>query len=244
MAGEIVYESGEGFEKVEIGGATMYNVDCMEYMRTCADQSFDLAIVDPPYGINIGSNKGGIGRRKGDRKATYDMGDWDSAAPEQAYFDELARVSKHQIVWGANHFIDMIPKRTPCWIVWDKLFSNDVSFAAVELAWTSFESTAKKFSLSPLQNDRIHPTQKPVKLYEWLLMTYAKPGQAVLDTHLGSGSHAIAANRMGVKLTACEVDPGYFAKACERVDRDHAQVTLFAPELGEYAQRDMLGEMR
>ena len=218
------------FEKVTIGGATLYRGDCMDVLQQYPDGYFDLAIVDPPYGINIGDNKSGMGRRKGNKKATYDMGEWDSSAPDEAYFVELIRVSKHQIIWGANHFIDMIPKRSACWIVWDKLFSNDVSFAAVELAWTSFSSTAKKFSMSPLQDDRIHPTQKPIKLYEWLLANYAKPGQRVLDTHLGSGSHAIAANRAKFEFVGCEVDPGYFARSLERIRLDASQVSLFSPE--------------
>lgn len=225
---------------VVIGDATLYLVDCMEYLRTCADASFDLAIVDPPYGINIGDNKQGMGRRKGDKKADCDMGNWDSAAPGKDYFDEVRRVSKSQIIWGANHFIDMIPHRSPCWIVWDKMFSNEVSFAAVELAWTSFPTTAKKFAMSPLQDDRIHPTQKPVKLYEWLLLNYAKPGQLVLDTHLGSGSHAIAANRQGIKLTACEIDPGYFAKAQKRIEYDLQQTSLFAPEVVQPVQESLI----
>lgn len=217
-------------QPVTIGTSSLYNMDCMEFLRSCSDKSFDLAIVDPPYGINIGENKSGMGRRKGDRKASYDMGNWDASAPGKEYFDEVRRVSHHQIIWGANHFIDMIPHRSPCWIVWDKLFSNEVTFAAVELAWTSFPTTAKKFALSPLQDDRIHPTQKPVRLYEWLLTNYAKQGQRVLDTHLGSGSHAIAANRQGVELSACEIDPGYFGKSLERIRADLAQVSLFADE--------------
>lgn len=227
---------------VVIGDATLYLGDCMEYLRSCPEGAFDLAIVDPPYGINIGDNKSGMGRRKGDKKVTYDMGDWDSVAPGGDYFAELFRVSKNQIIWGANHFIDMIPHRSACWIVWDKLFSNEVTFAAVELAWTSFPSTAKKFTLSPTQDDRIHPTQKPVKLYEWLLLNYAKPGQRVLDTHLGSGSHAIAANRHGIKLTACEVHPGYFAGACARIEKDHLQASLFAPDAPKAEQVQLFGE--
>jgi site-specific DNA-methyltransferase (adenine-specific) len=225
---------------VIIGSASLYNMDCMEFLRTCPDKSFDLAIVDPPYGIHVGDNKSGMGRRKGNKKAEYDMGNWDSSPPDQLYFDEVRRVSKNQIIWGANHFIDMIPHRSPCWIVWDKLFSNDVTFAAVELAWTSFQSTAKKFSLSPLQDDRIHPTQKPVRLYEWLLSNYAEPGQKILDTHLGSGSHAIAANRSGVSLSACEIDPGYFAKSIRRIELDYKQATLFAPERAKQIQEPLL----
>lgn len=227
---------------VVIGRATLYNADCMEYMATCVDNAFDLAIVDPPYGINVGDNKAGMGRRKGNKRATYDMGDWDSSPPNQAYFDEVRRVSRNQIVWGANHFIDMLPTRSPCWIVWDKLFSNDVTFAAVELAWTSFGSTAKKFSLSPLQDDRVHPTQKPVRLYEWLLATYAASGQRVLDTHLGSGSHAIAANRLGLEFVGLEIDPGYFEAASSRIELDHSQARLFTPAPFVQEQAGMFGE--
>jgi site-specific DNA-methyltransferase (adenine-specific) len=212
-----------------IGSATLHHMDCMEFMSGLPDKAFDLAIVDPPYGISIGENKSGMGRRKGNKKAAYDMGDWDSSPPEQAYFDEMRRVSKNQIVWGANHFIDMLPMRSPCWIVWDKLFSNEVTFAAVELAWTSFGTTAKKFCLSPLQDGRIHPTQKPVKLYEWLLTNYAKPGNRILDTHLGSGSSAIAANNLGFEFVGMELDTGYFEAACKRVKQATSQDTLFAP---------------
>jgi len=200
--------------------------DCMELMADYPDKHFDLAIVDPPYGIRVGDNKQGMGRRKGDASATYKMGDWDHEAPPVEYFAELRRVSKHQIVWGANHFIERLPINSPCWIVWDKMFSNEVSFAAAELAWTSFDSTAKKFQCHPIQDERIHPTQKPVKLYDWLLTNYAKPGQRILDTHLGSGSHAIAAHYAGVHLTACEIDPDYFYAAKARIERETAQTAF------------------
>jgi len=200
--------------------------DCMELMADYPDKHFDLTIVDPPYGIRVGDNKQGMGRRKGDASATYKMGDWDHEAPPVEYFAELRRVSKHQIVWGANHFIERLPINSPCWIVWDKMFSNEVSFAAAELAWTSFDSTAKKFQCHPIQDERIHPTQKPVKLYDWLLTNYAKPGQRILDTHLGSGSHAIAAHYAGVHLTACEIDPDYFYAAKARIERETAQTAF------------------
>lgn len=225
---------------VIIDRATLYLGDCMDHLQSYSDNHFDLAIIDPPYGINIGDNKSGMGRRKGNKKAEYDMGDWDSAAPGKDYFDEVRRVSKNQIIWGANHFIDMIPHRSSCWIVWDKMFSNDVSFAAVELAWTSFTSTAKKFSISPLQDDRIHPTQKPIKLYEWLLQNYSSPGQKILDTHLGSGSHAIACNRAGVNLTAYEINPGYFEKSIRRIEADMRQDSLFAPAPVKQVQEPLL----
>lgn len=202
------------------------NMDCMDLMKEFPDKHFDLAIVDPPYGINIGANKSGMGRRKGDAKAKYDMGDWDSSPPDADYFKELFRISKNQIIWGANHFIDMIPIRSSCWIVWDKMFSSEVSFAQVELAWTSFDSTAKMFKSSPMQPDRIHPTQKPRALYSWLLMNYSKPGEKVFDSHLGSGSHAVSAHYFGVDLTASEIDKGYFDQASKRIHRETAQTEL------------------
>ena len=202
----------------------------MDLMRDTPDGFYDLAIVDPPYGINVGDNKAGMGRRKGDARATYKMGDWDSSPPPQEYFAEIRRVSKNQIVWGANHFIEMMPMNSPCWLIWDKRFSNEVSFAAAELAWTSFKSTAKKFECHPVQDGRIHPTQKPRALYDWLLANYAKPGQRILDTHLGSGSHAIACHYFGAHLTATEIDPDYFTAAVERIQRETQQVDMFTPE--------------
>ena len=210
-----------------LGGLEATCEDCMALMARYPDKHFDLAIVDPPYGISCGDNKSGMGRRKGDAKATYKMGDWDAVPSPPEYFDELRRVSKNQIIWGVNHYVSRMPWNSPCWIVWDKKFSNDVSFAAVELAWTSFDRTAKRFECTPLQGGRIHPTQKPVELYAWLLANFAEPGQRILDTHLGSGSHAIAAHYFGAHLTACEIDPDYYAAAMARIKRETAQTTLF-----------------
>ena len=222
--------------------------DCMDLMRDTPDGFFDLAIVDPPYGIGMGDKKSGMGRRKGDARASYKMGDWDHEAPPGEYFAELRRVSKNQIVWGANHFIERLPINSACWIVWDKMFSNEVSFAAAELAWTSFDSTAKKFQchplqdgrIHPLQDGRIHPTQKPVALYRWLLANYAKPGQRILDTHMGSGSIAIACHYFGAHLTATELDPDYFAAAVERIERETAQVELPLVAAPRIQQRPLL----
>lgn len=191
--------------------------DCMELMEEYPDNWFDLAIVDPPYGINVNVN---MGRRKGDKSSDYHkFAGGDACAPDAKYFKELRRVSKNQIVWGANHFISRMPYDSPCWIAWDKGFSEDVTFATFEMAWTSFNKTCKKFDM--------HPTQKPVKLYDWLLSKYAEKGQKILDTHMGSGSIAIACHYAQCHLTASELDEDYFNAACERIERETRQQTLF-----------------
>jgi site-specific DNA-methyltransferase (adenine-specific) len=219
---------------------TLLNVNCMTYMATLPDKAFDLAIVDPPYGINVKHN---MGRRKGNEHSGFKPATWDSEAPDSAYFDELQRVSKNQIIWGANHFIDNLPFNcsSPCWIVWDKLFSEDVSFASCELAWTSFKTVIKRIKLSSQRTDGIHPTQKPVELYEWLLTNYAKTGQRILDTHLGSGSSAIAAHNLGFDFVGMELDKDYYDAACARLKAHQAQGTLFAPEKIAPVQESMLG---
>jgi len=201
----------------------LLNCDCMEYMATQPDNAFDLAIVDPPYGIGINHN---IGRRKGQKHSGYKPAVWDSEPPKQEYFNELLRISKNTIVWGANHFISRLPIDSSCWLMWDKGFSEDVTFAQFELAWTNFRSTCKKYDKSPNDKYRIHPTQKPVKLYEWILTNYAKPGQRVLDTHLGSGSSAIAAHYFGVDFVGCELDKDYYDAACKRFDMSTRQELL------------------
>jgi site-specific DNA-methyltransferase (adenine-specific) len=179
------------------------------------DKYFDLAIVDPPYGIGVNNN---MGRRRGDKKSQYVKIDWDYAPPNKEYFNELERVSKNQIIWGANHFIDLIGKRSPCWVVWDKGFSPDVTFAQCELAYASFSSTAKIASLGFWNNTaRIHPTQKPVALYRWLLENYAQPGQLILDTHVGSASSLIACESMGFDYVGFEIDPDYYEAAKKRM---------------------------
>lgn len=209
----------------------LHHVDCLSFMRGLPDKAYHLAIVDVPYGIGVGDNKAGMGRRKGDAKAKYKMGDWDHYAPDRAYFDELIRVSDNQIVWGANHFIDHLPYRSSCWIVWDKLYSHDVSFATCELAWTSFGSVVKKFTGTPLQTSRIHPTQKPVALYRWLLQNYAKPGDKILDTHLGSMSSVIACIEEGYSITGCELDVDYYDAGIKRVNDHIAQTTMFRTDV-------------
>ena len=195
-------------------------MDNMELMREFPDKHFDLAIVDPPYGIGAGEMTMGRGSRNDTGK--HKKKPWDSKPPPPEYFAELRRVSDHQIIWGGNYF-PLPPAR--CWLFWDKLDPNS-DFAAAEMAWTSFDRVVKKFEMSRKAASLlggIHPTQKPVALYRWLLANYAKPGQKILDTHLGSGSIAIACHYARLHLTACELDEDYFAASIARIKRETAQ---------------------
>lgn len=215
---------------------TITNEDNMALMARYPDKYFDLAIVDPPYGIGFGSfnrtNKTSDGTRvKADK---YKNSDWDSDIPDDAYFSELIRVSKNQIVWGGNYFPVLWVNGCKGFIFWHK--GNPVpNFADGELAWTSFNKVAKQFDFRYYGNlegqtsaiEKIHPTQKPVALYKWLLDKYAKPNDKILDTHLGSGSIAIACHDYGFDLTACELDKEYFDKAMERINNHVAQQKLF-----------------
>jgi site-specific DNA-methyltransferase (adenine-specific) len=198
--------------------------DCMVGMKRYPDKYFDLAIVDPPYGIGVNHN---MGRRKGDKPSSYKPATWDKEPPAAEYFSELLRVSKHQIVWGANHFISRMPFDSSCWLLWDKGFSEDVSFAQFEMAWTSFDTVCKKFDKPSIQQDRIHPTQKPVSLYQWLLKNYAEGCNQILDTHLGSGSSRIAAYEMNFDFTGFEIDKDYFEAQELRYKRHISQQRLF-----------------
>ena len=203
-------------------GNIAINDDCMEIMKTLPDKAFELAIVDPPYGIGINHN---IGRRKGDKPSDYKKVKWDNSPPSADYFNELYRVSKNQIVWGANYF-SMPP--TKCFIVWRKpQISEQVSFSMCEYAWTSFDTTSKEWIGMSAEDDRIHPTQKPIPLYEWLLTHYAKQGDKILDTHLGSGSSRIAAYNLGFDFVGCEIDEDYFKAQEERYQAHIAQQSLF-----------------
>lgn len=224
-------------------------MDCMEYMKTLPDNAFDLAIVDPPYGLGEAGKRSGTRTSKAGAKkfwgtkntrgteiksTVFADKDWDNEPPSCEYFKELQRVSKNQIIWGANHFADRINIASPSWIVWDK--DNGTSnFADCELAYTSFPTAVRMFKYrwsGMLQGDmknkekRIHPTQKPVKLYQWLLSRYAKKGQRVLDTHLGSGSIAIAAHYYGVDFVGTEIDKDYFSEALHRVESETSQASF------------------
>jgi site-specific DNA-methyltransferase (adenine-specific) len=198
---------------------TITNEDCMDLLKRTPDNFYNLALVDPPYGININSS-GRLGHYGGKGKK------WDSNIPNDIYFKELFRVSKNQIIWGGNYFY--LPP-TRCFLIWDKEQPEDVSFASCEFAWTSFNLSAKTFYKRPQNADiqRIHPTQKPVALYKWILDKYAKEGDKILDTHLGSGSIAIACHDYGYELTACELDKEYFDKAIERITNHTSQQKLF-----------------
>ena len=212
------------------------NEDNMELMSRYEDNHFDLAIVDPPYGIG---EDGGKGVRTSPsrpnsykRKPKYEAKGWDNKAADKEYFKELIRVSKNQIIFGANHFIENIPNaNSSCWIVWDKK-NEGTDFADCELAWASFKTTVRKYRVHKFLGTRggkdcIHPTQKPVKLYEWLLMNYAKEGDKMLDTHLGSGSIAIACHNLKFDLTACELDKDYYDAAIKRLKQHQQQLTMF-----------------
>ena len=207
-----------------------YNIDCMEYMATLPDKAFDLAIVDPPYGI--GANKMTLGNGK--NKIYRGETDWDKLPPPKEYFTELQRVSKNQIIWGANHFISRIPIDSSCWVVWDK-GTGDNDFADCELAWTSFTCPVRKYFKSwvganakeKFEKQRIHPTQKPMELYGYLLQKFAKPGDKILDTHLGSGSSRIAAHKLGFEFVGCELDKDYFEAQEKRFKTETMQLRLF-----------------
>jgi site-specific DNA-methyltransferase (adenine-specific) len=213
-----VYQSTGGIT------STVYLMDCMDFLQQVPEKYFDLAVVDPPYGIGVNHS---MGRRKGDKKSEYKKADWDFQPPTKKYFDQLFHGCINAIIWGANHFISRMPKDSACWLMWDKKFSEDVSFAQFELAYTSLNGTCKKFDMHPFQKDRFHPTQKPVPLYDWIYQNYAKPGQVILDTHLGSGSNRIAAHKNNLEFVGVELDPEYFYASVKRFDQYTSQLTLF-----------------
>ena len=214
----------------------IYNQDCMEAMIDMSDNQFDLAIVDPPYGIGFGefnrTNKDSTGKRYKANK--YKQGDWDTDIPKDIYFKELIRVSKNQIIWGGNYFPYIWKNGCKGFIFWYK--GNPVpNFSDGELAWTSFNKVAKQFDYryygglegKTSASNKIHPTQKPISLYEWLLMNYAKEGDTILDTHLGSGSIAIACHNLGYDLTGYEIDKDYYKAAKKRIEQHKQQIRMF-----------------
>lgn len=224
-----------------------YNMDCMEAMRRMPDKCFDLAVVDPVYGdvtaggYITGKNCGGVGPHH-----TYNQEMWNQLKTGQEYFDELFRVSKNQIIFGGNYFAKEIARDSQCWIVWDKCHPEGIKFADAELAWTSFDRATRIFRYlwngmcqgmpgngtkmqgnKALNEKRIHPTQKPIALYRWIFKEFAKPGDKILDTHLGSGSSRIAAWDAGLDFTDYEIDKDYFEKQEERFAAHAAQMSMF-----------------
>lgn len=224
-----------------------YNMDCMDGMKEFPDGYFDLAIVDPPYGINIGTAKnkkgGGIEPSEVLSRSVIQVGGGlcidpkiykafdDSHTPSAAYFEELSRVAKKQIIWGGNYFLDYLGA-TECMIVWDK-GRRGINFADCEIAWTNLKEPCRVFEFlwnGMLQGDmsnkedRIHPTQKPVRLYTWLLNNFAERGYRILDTHVGSASSLIACERMGFKYVGFEIDEEYYRLASERLNEEIKQI--------------------
>ena len=201
----------------------------MDLMSRYPDNYFDLAIVDPPYGIDIANMNMGLGNTPKASKVKnrkWIKKTWDNETPNQNYFNQLFRVSKNQIIWGGNYFDLGICEK---YIIWDKEIPEGLSFSDCEFAWTSFKGANKIFRYSAYlnKNEKFHPTQKPPQLYKWLLKNYAKEGDKILDTHLGSGSIAIACHDYGFDLTACELDKEYFDKAMQRINNHTAQIQMF-----------------
>ena len=208
----------------------LYNIDCMQGMKEFPDKYFDLAVVDPPYGIGVDGQKETLcANPKHNRKFHANKG-WDKRPPPIEYFAELERVSKNQIIWGANYFVPYLTKGTKGWVVWDK-GQYGLTMSDCELAFTSFDSPTRIVTINRAQllhdGGTIHPTQKPVKLYSWLLEKYAKPGDIILDTHVGSASSLIACYRGGFRFCGFEIDPEYYAAASERLSAEMAQMRLF-----------------
>ena len=213
-----------------LGNIKLYNADCMEVMRTFKDNQFDLALVDPPYGIGVDGQKQSINLNnpKANRKA-HDFKGWDNEIPTAEYFAELERVSKNQIIWGANYFVEHLHKGTKGWVVWYK-GQEGLTMSDAELAYSSFDCATRVVKINRvelLKDGTVHPTQKPIKLYKWLLKNYAKEGDTILDTHFGSLSIGIACHDMKFDLTAIELDKDYYEQAKQRLINHQRQLTLF-----------------
>ena len=200
-----------------LGNIKLYNADCMEVMKTFKDKQFSLAIVDPPYGIGIASNSF---RQMQEKK------EWDNKIPTIEYFAELTRVSKNQIIWGGNYF-PLPPSQG--FLIWDKKQPFNFSSAMCEYAWMSIQSPAKIYQkhVVTAEKNKIHPTQKPVQLYKWILQNYAKEGDTILDTHFGSLSIGIACHDMKFDLTAIELDKDYYEQGKQRLINHQRQLTIF-----------------
>jgi site-specific DNA-methyltransferase (adenine-specific) len=212
-----------------VPSSEVYLEDCVTALKRYADNHFDLAIVDPPYGINGGlDNRKAIHTKSGNNLRRLGKAgglEWDKDIPKQEYWEELMRVSKNQIIWGGNYFLDYLGA-TRCFITWDKM-TYVPTMSQIELAWTSFQEHSKLIKINSNQSDRIHVSQKPVKLYDWLLHNYAKQGYKILDTHLGSGSSRIAAYKGGFNFVGFEINQEYYEKQEKRFNDFKSQLRLF-----------------
>ena len=206
-----------------------YNMDCMEYMRTLPDKAFDLAVVDPPYGIGMDGQDICICKNSKHNRKAHQRKNWDKKIPNVGYFCELERVAKNQIIWGGNYFVKHLNEGHRGWIVWDK-GQRGLSMSDCELAYSSFDIATRVVTVNRialLHEGTIHPTQKPIALYTWIYQRYAKPGDKILDTHLGSGSSRIAAYDAGLDFGGGEIEPDYFAAQEARYQAHGAQMSLF-----------------
>ena len=205
------------------------NEDNMELMARYPDKYFDLAIVDPPYGIDRGGQVETFTKNPKHKRKHHTVKNWDNEIPNKEYFEELFRVSKNQIIWGANYFVEFLNKSSMGWIFWFK-GQEGLSMSDGEIAYSSFQKATRQININrgliAQSGGSIHPTQKPVKLYKWLLKNYANEGDKILDTHLGSGSIAIACHDIGFDLTACELDPDYYNAAIKRLTDHQKQLKL------------------
>ena len=215
---------------VSKNGISLIHGDCLQALKSYGDNYFDVAIVDPPYGIGIDGQKQSINLNnpKANRKA-HDFKGWDNEIPTAEYFAELERVSKNQIIWGANYFVEHLHKGTKGWVVWYK-GQEGLTMSDAELAYSSFDCATRVVKINRvelLKDGTIHPTQKPIKLYKWLLENYTNENDLILDTHLGSGSIAIACHQMKRKLIGYEIDAEYYQKACKRFEEQTRQTALW-----------------
>lgn len=205
----------------------VYNIDCIEGMKHYPDNYFDLAIVDPPYGIDRGGQPETFTKNPKHKRKQHAQKDWDKSRPNYEYYIELFRVSKNQIIWGANYFTDFLPPSMG-WIFWDK--GQKLTMSDGELAYTSFDRALRSFTLNRCHiaegGGSIHPTQKPIRLYKWLLENYATKGDKILDTHLGSGSSRIAAFQLGFDFVGFEIDKDYFNDEAKRFEKITSQLTM------------------
>ena len=221
---ELEFQSGGGQHLNRL-----YNIDCMEAMRNIPDKYFQLAITDPPYGIGIDGQKISINKNPKHNRKEHQRKGWDKSIPQEEYFRELERVSVKQVIWGGTYFVEHRKEGHKGWIVWDK-GQRGLTMSDCELAYTSFDKPTRIVTINRAElakDGTIHPTQKPVKLYEWILKNYAQPGDRIIDTHAGSGASCIACHRMRYEWLAFEIDKDYYRKATERIQAEQAQLSIF-----------------